>query len=242
VGGLGHYLEQEGIPTTQISLVREHTELIRPPRALWVPFDLGRPFGAPDEPTFQRRVLRAALDLFACDSGPVLSDFPDDAPEAGEIEGWACPVNLPAPPADSGDRARLLADEVRATRPWHDLWRERNGRSTVGVSGLDIEAAAAFMAAFLTTAHPPLAREGVSASALLKLAVEDVKAFYLEAAMAQPGAASHKAIADWFWGGTVAARVMLALRPLLTGHEDAEIRRVALGALVPQTQLWRLDA
>jgi hypothetical protein len=41
----------------QISLVREHTEKINPPRALWVPFELGRPVGPPDEPAFQRRVF-----------------------------------------------------------------------------------------------------------------------------------------------------------------------------------------
>jgi len=30
-----------------------------------VPFELGRPFGAPDEPDFQRRVLRDLLGLLA---------------------------------------------------------------------------------------------------------------------------------------------------------------------------------
>ena len=49
VGALGHYLERGGVPTTQISLIREHTERIRPPRALWVPFELGRPFGVPHD-------------------------------------------------------------------------------------------------------------------------------------------------------------------------------------------------
>jgi hypothetical protein len=241
VGGLGHYLEQEGIPTTQISLVREHTELIRPPRALWVPFDLGRPFGAPDRPDFQRRVLRAALDLLLLPEGPVLADFPEDAPEAEIAEGWACPVNLPAPPVDEADLAARLADEVRATRPWHRLWQERR-RSTVGVSGLEVEAAAAFLAGFLDGPAPANPRDGVSPGALLKLAVEDLKAFYFEAAMAQPGETSHQAVADWFWGETVAAKVMLKLRPVLAASADAEIKRVGLGALVPQTQLWRLDA
>ena len=63
MSAVGHYLEDEGIPTVGISLVREHSEKIRPPRALWVPFMLGRPLGAPDAPDFQRRVLRAALEL-----------------------------------------------------------------------------------------------------------------------------------------------------------------------------------
>ena len=63
MGALGHFLEREGIPTAGISLVREHTEIVRPPRALWVTFELGRPLGKPDDAAFQTRVLRAQLDM-----------------------------------------------------------------------------------------------------------------------------------------------------------------------------------
>jgi len=242
VGGLGLYLEQEGIPTTQISLVREHTALINPPRALWVPFELGRPFGAPDDPTFQRRVLRAALELLLAEGGPLLVDFPDDAPDVDVTEGWACPVNLPPSHGDESELAAELAGEVEATRPWHDLWRERRGRSTVGVSGLEIAQAAAYMAAFLERDLPDMPRDGLSPGALLKLVVEDIKAFYLEAAMAQPGNVSSAALADWFWGQTVAGRIMLKLRPKLLEHGDEGLRIFAGGVLVPQTQLHRLQA
>ncbi|UCG38011.1 MAG: hypothetical protein JSV00_07355 [bacterium] len=75
MGALAHYLEDEGLSTTQISLVREHTLRIRPPRALWVPFELGRPLGPPGEPEIQARVLRAALQLLERPSGPVLEEF-----------------------------------------------------------------------------------------------------------------------------------------------------------------------
>ncbi len=57
------------MPTTQISLIREHTEKIKPPRALWVPFELGRPLGVPNDAAFQNRVITAALDLFEAPSG-----------------------------------------------------------------------------------------------------------------------------------------------------------------------------
>ena len=80
MGALGHFIEREGVPTAQISLIREQTAAIRPPRALWVPFMLGRPFGAPNAPDFQRKVLRALLALFERSAGPVLEDFPEDAP------------------------------------------------------------------------------------------------------------------------------------------------------------------
>ena len=122
MSALGHYLEAEGLPTTQISLVRMHTEVIQPPRALWVPFDLGRPFGTPGEAAFQRRVISAALALFERESGPVLEDFPEDAPGEAllDAEGWSCPVALGAPPpvdAKVGSLKAALLQEFHKLRP-----------------------------------------------------------------------------------------------------------------------------
>ena len=95
VGGLAHYIEEEGVATTQISLIRPHTEAIKPPRALWVPFDLGRPLGVPNDAELQTRVLLSVLRLLEEPSGPVLRDFPEDPPDtAGGDVIWACPVNL----------------------------------------------------------------------------------------------------------------------------------------------------
>ena len=202
MGGLAHYLEAEEIPTTQISLIREHTEIIKPPRALWVPFELGRPFGAPDAPEFQADVLRAALALLEETEGPVLADFPDEAPDAGLIEGWACPVSFAPPDRDENDLKAALGAEIAQLRPWHDLWLEARGRSSVGASGVEIEAAAEFIAAHLDEAAPARPRPELDAGALVKLVLEDLKAFYLEAALAQPGQTSSRAAADWFLGET----------------------------------------
>ena len=99
MGGLAHYIEGEGIPTAQISLIREHTERLRPPRALFVPFPLGRPFGAANAPDFQRRVLQTVIGLLCSTDGPILEDFPDKAPgpqevSEEELDGWTCPVNF----------------------------------------------------------------------------------------------------------------------------------------------------
>ena len=57
MGGLSIFFEEAGLSTTGISLIRINTEKVAPPRALWVPFELGRPLGAPSDPAFQRRVL-----------------------------------------------------------------------------------------------------------------------------------------------------------------------------------------
>ena len=71
---------------------------MNPPRALWVPFMLGRPLGVPNDAAFQSKVALSALQLLERDSGPVLEDFPDDAPYAdlGAVEeAQNCPVSFP---------------------------------------------------------------------------------------------------------------------------------------------------
>ena len=89
-------MEEEGVATTQISLIRMHSEKIHPPRALWVPFELGRPLGQPNDAPFQTRVLRACLGLLDADSGPVLQDYPEDVPAEARIESGANPCTMAA--------------------------------------------------------------------------------------------------------------------------------------------------
>ena len=120
MGALGHFLEREGIPTVGISLVREHTEKIRPPRALWVTFELGRPFGIPDDAAFQRRVMQGALGLIERTDGPLIADYPEHVAEEADFTGWACPINL----APAGARrVRGRAERARGFR----LCRRRSG-------------------------------------------------------------------------------------------------------------------
>ena len=82
MNALAYFFEDEGVAATGVSLVREHTLGMRPPRLLWVPFEFGRPLGAPNDPDFQRRVIVTALQLLEAERGPILADFPDDAPQS----------------------------------------------------------------------------------------------------------------------------------------------------------------
>ncbi len=235
VGALGHYLERGGVPTTQISLIREHTERIRPPRALWVPFDLGRPFGVPHDAAFQMRVLEAALRGLEAESGPVLVDFPDDAPdERGESEAWACPLPLPAPAPAEGDADKLreaFAREFAQLLPWYALARQRRKRTTVGLSGLPPEQIGPFVARFLDEPLPASPRDDLALGAIFKLAVEDLKALYAEAVTAQPAGPTE--IARWFWRETSAGALLRALRAKLAQSDDGMLKLVANIALVP---------
>ena len=210
---------------------------MRPPRALWVSFELGRPFGVPDDADFQHDVLRAALDLLVADEGPVLVDYPHDAPSAqtDKGEGWACPVSF-GPVSDTTTEGSLAA-EIAQLQPWYDLSVQHRGRTTFGASGLELDRIVRLITDLLEPA--PGDDAAVPSADLLKLATEDLKAFYFEAALAQPEGASSLAVQDWFWGETEAARLLYRLRDALGDNSDPAIRRFAGWLLVPQTQVHR---
>jgi hypothetical protein len=235
VGALGHYIERQGVPTAQISLIREQTAAIKPPRALWVPFMLGRPFGAPNEPDFQRKVLRALLSLFEHPAGPVLEDFPEDAPAAVEPEGgFACPVSFAPAAVEADGLARALHDEIAQLAPWYDLARKRRGRTTVGVFGKTVEDAARHVASYLDGLHRPPSVPGMSAGMAVKRACDDVKAYYYEAVAAQPGSLAPKAIEQWFWRETAAAKAFLAIREICLRSDDESLKPLGKLSLIPR--------
>jgi hypothetical protein len=227
VGALGHFLERQGIPTTGISLVREHTELVRPPRALWVTFELGRPLGIPDDAPFQRRVVKAALDLLARTDGPLIADHPEHAPEVSDFEGWACPINLAPTQTDT------LAAEIDRLAAWYDRAVAARGRTTVGVSGLDMRAAGALITQALNGSLPE--------AQALKQATDDLRAYYLEAASAFPEPGSAAVRKKWFWDETRLAKALLTLQPKLAASADPQHKILGNLTLIPATERHRLS-
>lgn len=75
VGLIQRAIEYAGIATVSISLLREITEKIQPPRALYVPFSLGYPLGEPNNTDLQTRVIQAAFALLPRNDTPVLETF-----------------------------------------------------------------------------------------------------------------------------------------------------------------------
>ena len=242
MGALSHYLEQDGIATAGISLIRPHTEKIRPPRALWVPFELGRPLGVPGDTAFQTRVLRALLGVLDSPSGPVLRDYLEDTPGSSasdETNGWSCPVSFDRPPAEETLGVQIY-QEILQLRPWYDLAFERRRRSTFGEAGLTIEQVVDFLLTWATGPRPESPHAQLSSPQLLKLGAEELKVFYLEAVAGQPGAISGRRAADWFWGETAAARLLVALREVCIDAVEPDIRSMGRNLIVPRDQWSRL--
>ena len=160
MSALGHYLEEEGIPTVAISLIRAQTENTKPPRALWVPFELGRPFGPPSDAAFQKRVILAALRLLERERGPVIiEDFPEDDPREQADPAWRPPFAKPDLDGASATRlAAALEDESERVEATYRRAAKERERTIVGLSGLSIGEAGRYMASWLRRANPGRAR------------------------------------------------------------------------------------
>jgi hypothetical protein len=236
---LAHFLEEEGVPTASISLIRPHTEIIKPPRALWVPFELGRPLGPPDNTAFQKRVLAALLGLLEAPAGPVLEDFPDDEPESSAGPAvLACPVLFTQSPdeiAGTDELETAFRREMTALRPWYDLAVAKRKRTTVGLSGIGIEALGDFIYAFARGREPENPRQDLALAYTVKFAVEDLKAYYIEGITAQPGQekASGQMLQDWFWDETRAGEVLLAVKQVCEASPDKLMNTIGNHFMVP---------
>lgn len=235
---LAHKIEAAGIPTTVIGLVRPHLEKSRTPRGLFVPFQLGRPLGEPEDVAFQRRVLMAALSLLERTDGPViLEDFPDDAAGARDVADWKPPFAIPAPsvsaPDDAKGWSRRLAAEMALVEPHYARAVAARGRTTVGISHQAPAAWPDYMAAFLGGALPgPPA--GIPSPALaLRFISDDIKAWYMEAAQGAGAPPSSRQLDLWFWRETVAGALLQELRKAGMASENNALKTVAGRFFVP---------
>jgi hypothetical protein len=239
VSALGHYLEEEGIATVAIALIRPQAENTKPPRALWVPFELGRPLGPPSDAAFQKRVILAALGMLVENGGPVrIIDFPDDDPRARPDPAWRPPF-MPAVVASRSAEslAFRLEAEVLALQGAHQRWMARYGRSTVGLSGLRIGEAARYVGDWLRGKAPPSPRDGFSAPLILRFAVDDLKAYCLEAAGGGNAKPSSRQLGDWLWNETATGAALYALRAFLLTHEDERLRLIVANFVVPAARV-----
>ncbi len=245
MGGLSHYLEDEGLSTTQISLIREHTEQIRPPRALWVPFDLGRPLGVPNDEAFQTRVLMETLKLLNSPSGPVLAEFTEEAPDDQTYGGPpACPVDFHkhTEPITALDQLiALFKEEFSQMRSWYDLAREKRGRTTATSSEAGLEELLDKLIGFLKNGSTMEVTGDISRGTTVRMSVEDLKAYYFEAVTIQPGQPKDsRSLAEWFWGETLAAKLINRIRVLCKKSQDDSLRHITR-ALIPKAQLYRFE-
>ncbi len=219
---LARVFEAAGLSTTQLTLVKEHTEKVTPPRALFCPFPYGLALGKPNDPAFQHRVLAHALSLLERESGPILEEFPEEIVPAG-------PPRTPL-----GERPADPAFELTGLRGYYTQFVERHGRTAVGLSGvphtrfrglvrlLERYAAGGEVDA---TERPP----DVTTLQYLRYVCDDLKAFYREARLAQYPNAEGPALESWFWQETAMGDLIRRVRDRVQASGDPYAKTIAFG-------------
>jgi hypothetical protein len=76
----------------------------------------------------------------------------------------------------------------------------------------------------------------------LKLATDELKAFYYEAKSVQPGKHTFMSIQDWFWFETSAGEIFLQLKEKVSNLEDPTFKGLATTSLVPRVIQQRVAA
>ena len=143
------------------------------------------------------------------------------------------------------DVERMLSafrDEAVQMKTWYDLAKEKRGRTTSGTSGLSPEQAMDFISDFMENGLVDNPLPDILLGSALKMAVEDLKAYYFEAVTNQPGQPTDsKTLADWFWGQTVAAQVINKVREVCMAGDDEKLALAGKMFLIPRVQLHRFE-
>jgi hypothetical protein len=231
VSALAHFFEDEGLSTVVIALVREHAQVMKPPRALWVPYELGRPFGEPKNAELQRHILKTALSLLdSTDATPILYDLEDERPRSTIDESWIPPQSL---------NTDLVLNEATDILPLWEQVCKQQARTTVGVSGMSPQLAVEFIDLYFDP-EPIANPKGMARVSRARFAIDDIKAFYLEAALVNGGQPSSGQLYDWFWKTTLAGIMIRNFQQLAVSSNDKNLNLIA-GSLVPaeRTNDWQ---
>jgi hypothetical protein len=102
---------------------------------------------------------------------------------------------------------------------------------------LPISECARYVADWLRGTAPASPREGFSAPLMLRFAVDDVKAYCLEAAAAGIAKPSSRQLGDWFWNETAAGATIHALREACLSSEDERLKLIAGNFMVPAARV-----
>ena len=173
-------------------------------------------------------MVSAALDLLASAVPPCTITEYEAANAAGERQRWEAPVT---------DVAGNLYAEVTALRARYSSSQQLLGRTTVGVANRTIDDV-------VTVVEHATRGERAGITKLvdqpytlqLRYAVDDLKAYYLEAGAAGSMAPGSDELGSWFWRDSVGGRTLLALRKRLLSDERKGLKILGGNFIVPR--LW----
>jgi hypothetical protein len=218
------------LSTVALSLIREHTEKVKPPRAVYVPFPLGLPLGHPGDSAEQQAVLDLAFSTLAAPSGPVLAIYRDDA--AGDEAG--SPVQASEFDADDNAGGIDFATEVTLMRRYWEQRLAATGRSGVGLSKIPPQRFRGVVRFLESYAVDPLADMSerpadMSVPFFIRNCIEDLRVMYIEARLhTHPGESSPDR-QRWLLGSTALGIMIRRLHDVMDASTDPKVKAAAFG-------------
>jgi hypothetical protein len=218
------------LSTVALSLIREHTEKVKPPRAVYVPFPLGLPLGHPGNLAEQQAVLELAFSTLAAPSGPVLAIYRDDvaADETGS------PVQASEFAADDTAGGIDFATEVTLMRRYWEQRLAATGRSGVGLSKIAPQRFRGVVRFLESYAVDPLAdmaeRPGdMPVPFFIRNCIEDLRVMYVEARLQTHPGESSTDRQRWLLGSTALGLMIRRLRDIMDASTDPKVKAAAFG-------------
>src|SRR5207302_9253717 len=129
-------------------------------------------------------------------------EFPGADPGEAPAANWRPPLARPGKDIES---------EIAALTAPYDRSCTERGRTTVGLSGMSPAAAAEYVAAWLSGAPPASPAPDMSPVLCLRFAVDDLKAYALEAEIAGGARPSSRQLGDWLWDETATGAAIRSL-------------------------------
>jgi hypothetical protein len=212
--------------TVAISLVREHTVKIKPPRAVWVPFPFGISVGHRFDVAEQRAVLDLAFSTLDASHGPVLLDF-----VAAVRRERAAPLQASDVEVDPLALTIDLVTEVEAMR---DRREQQANHSHVGLSRIPPEQFGGLVRWLVRYAggddtdfpgRPP----EIALLPFIRYAVEDLRVLYLEERMRMLPDESSDDRQRWLLGSTALGVFLRTLRDRFEASDDPKVKAAAPG-------------
>ena len=125
-----------------------------------------------------------------------------------------------------------VLSEIEQLKPWHEVYAQKQGRSSHFVSGLDLPQIVRLFDELAEGNPAPETGSETPLLELIRLSLDDLRTWYGEAAQGQPGKGSFHRINEWFWTETAAALLVAAAAIALENHEEQFLRVLATRGLV----------
>jgi hypothetical protein len=134
--------------------------------------------------------------------------------------------------------AAQLTQEVRLLEPWyHESMKNLKGRKLNGLSNYTNEEQIIFLINFIEDPNLDCFLENEPIERALKLASDDLKYFYFQAALARPDGASDFKINEWLYRQTYLGKAFFLIRDICLKHTSKKLNISGRTNFVPNAML-----